>query len=74
MCWGGSPDCNPIEHLWASVKRELRGYQFSSKDELWDKVQEIWKSISPRTLEELVASMPSRMKEIIKAQGGPTRY
>lgn len=69
-----SPDCNPIEHLWAHVKRELKGYRFSTKMELWDRVQEIWSSISQSKASRLVASMPRRLQEIIKAKGGPTRY
>ena len=34
-----SPDCNPIEHLWAHVKRNLRGYNFFSKKDLWDDLE-----------------------------------
>eukprot|EP01133_Synstelium_polycarpum_P023726 gene23726-28447_t len=34
-----SPDVNPIEHLWAFVKCQLREKRFTSKDELWMNVQ-----------------------------------
>ena len=63
-----------IEHLWVIVKRGLKGNHFKSKAEFWGKIQEVWKAVPPRTLNKLVESMPNRMEEIIKAEGGPTRY
>jgi hypothetical protein len=69
-----SPDCNPIEHLWAYVKRQLRGFRFKNKKELWEKVDELWKTISPHMLKQLVDSMPKRLQAIIKSKGGPTKY
>ena len=42
-----SPE-NPIEHLFAFVKRKLRGKRFENKDELWSTIMEIWADI-PKT-------------------------
>src|SRR5436190_11779980 len=39
-----SPDLNPIEHLWAHLKRQLNCYDSPPKGmlELWDRVQAEW--------------------------------
>jgi transposase len=69
-----SPDLNPIEHLWAYVKQELRNKRFRNKAELWEKVQEIWYGISPELCKKLVHFMPRRMEAVIRSQGGATKY
>ena len=69
-----SPDISPIENLWSCVERKLAGKRFNTRDALWEAVQQAWESIPLSTLINLVDSMPRRMREVIKAKGGPTRY
>jgi hypothetical protein len=70
-----SPDLNPIENLWAVLKNKLREDNITSRVDLLNKAQEIWNGAFIRTVcERLVASMPRRLKECIKNQGGYTRY
>ncbi len=61
-----SPDLNPIEHLWDVMERE---YQ-----QLRDAIMSIWTNISEECFQHIVESMPRRIKAVLKAKGGPTRY
>lgn len=71
-----SPDMNPIEHLWGHVKRRLARYPQPPKGihELWERIQEVWNSITPDVCQNLIASMPRRLQALRKARGGHTKY
>lgn len=71
-----SPDLNPIENLWAEVKKNLqnRKRQPSSLSALDRYVQQAWRAISKDLIENLVDSMPNRIQAVIAAEGGPTKY
>jgi transposase len=69
-----SPDLNVIENLWAYLKAKLRGNHFRTKLELWYYMRKVWRSIRREILQELVDSMPRRIKDVISAKGGPTKY
>ena len=71
-----SPDLNPIEHLWAHLKRKLQGYETAPKGilEFWERVQVEWEKIESSVCQELVESMPRRVEAVLKAKGGYTKY
>jgi len=71
-----SPDLNPIENLWADVKKSIRGRKKmpSNIAELEQHVNKAWRKILIQTIENLVDSMPQRIQAVIKAKGGPTKY
>ncbi len=71
-----SPDLNPIEHLWDVVEREIRimDVQPTNLQKLRDDNMSIWTKISEECFQHLVESMPRRIKAVLKAKGGPTRY
>ena len=71
-----SPDLNPIEHLWAHVKRMLNRFQTPAKgiNELWERIQTVWNEIDAETCSKLIQSMPSRIRAVLKAKGKWTRY
>ncbi len=71
-----SPDLNPIEHLWDVVEREIRimDVQPTNLQQLCDAIMLIWTKISEECFQHLVESMPRRIKAVLKAKGGPTRY
>ena len=71
-----SPDINPIEHLWQHIKKRLGEYSRMAKGvwELWERVAEVWNEIPPEVCQNLIESMPRRLKAVIKAKGGHTKY
>ena len=71
-----SPDMNPIEHVWAIVKRRLNQYESPAKGmlELWERVEVEWDKIDAETCARLVGSMPSRIDAVVKAKGMWTDY
>jgi transposase len=71
-----SPDLNPIENIWAWMKHEIsaKNLYVTSKAEMQRIVIEMWENFSDIKWDGLIASMPERIKAVIKAKGGPTRY
>ncbi len=71
-----SPDLNPIEHLWDVVEREIHimDVQPTNLKQLRDAIMSIRTKISEECFQRLVESMPRRIKAVLKAKGGPTRY
>jgi transposase len=77
MIWPAqSPDLNPIEHLWAHVKRMLNQFQTPPKgiNELWERIQDVWNEIDVQICSNLILSMPSRIQSVLKANGKWTKY
>ena len=71
-----SPDLNPIEHLWFILKRRLAKYPEPPKGilEFWECIQVEWEKIEVAQCQQLIESMPRRIREIIKAKGGYISY
>lgn len=69
-----SPDLNPIENLWQILKNEVQSSNCSSLEEFRNVVFTAWENISADVTKKLVQSMPSRLKAVIEAKGGSTKY
>ncbi|KAG1040661.1 hypothetical protein G6F43_012246 [Rhizopus delemar] len=72
-----SPDLNPIEHMWAHLKRELfHSYETppSSMHELWERIGQTWYAISKEECQKYIESMPKRCAAVIRAKGLWTKY
>ncbi len=74
--WPPQPDLNPTEHLWDVVEREIHimDVQPTNLQQLRDTIMSIWTKISEECIQHLVESMPRRIKAVLKAKVGPTRY
>ena len=72
---GNSPDLNPIENLWARLKRLVGKKHPSNKQELISAIISSWfHVIDSKDLAALVDSMPARCQAVIDWKGFPTRY
>ena len=72
---GQSPDCNPIENLWAYLKQRVRLRNPLTVSALKDAVRTVWNSEIPlHYCQALTASMPFRLKNVIRRRGFPTKY
>jgi transposase len=71
-----SPDLNPLETLWAIVKRRLNEFETppSGMLELWERIEQIWNEVSPETCRELIKSMPKRIEAVLRAKGRWTNF
>ena len=69
-----SPDLNIIEHMWQVLKLELQKKRVATKEELWIAAKEIWKNIPNSVIDTLYQSLPFRVRAVVNARGGNTRY
>ena len=71
-----SPDVYPIENLWDVPEKALRSCPTlpSSIKDLGEKWMQHWTEINLVTSQRLIETMPQRMRAVIKAKGGPTKY
>ena len=69
-----SPDLNLIVHLLDEVELRLKKKQSKSQNELKEILIEVWHGIELSTLKKLADSVPSRLNDVIRTQGYPTRY
>ena len=73
---GNSPDMNPIENLWAIVKKKLRKSNITTKVGLIQKLIQIWHhdpEITGSCL-KLVEGMPHRIDSLINSKGMHAKY
>ena len=64
-----SSDINPIEHLWAHIKKKLENKNFLTRDALITEVRAILNSIPLEVCQNLIMSMKKRVKAVIQAEG-----
>lgn len=71
-----SPDLNPIEHVWDHIKWRLnsRPQIANSTQQLENWISEEWRQMSQEFINNLIDSMPRRVRSVIEARGGHTRY
>ena len=71
---GNSPDINPIEHVWMSMKRKLRNQDTSSIPKLVAAIRRIWEMFDQGELQTLALSVPRRLQQVIARKGGINKY
>lgn len=71
-----SPDLNPIEHLWDELKLRVRARNPGPATiaELKTALEEEWERLPQDLIKKLIRSMRNRLRAVIKARGGNTRY
>ena len=72
---GNSPDLNPIENLWAVLKRKVSAHHPTGQEDLRKWILHVWREeIGQELCERLCDSMPTRIQCVLRAHGWPTRY
>ncbi len=56
------------------IRYRIMDEQLTNLQQLRDAIMSIWTKISEEYFQHLVESMPRRIKTVLKAKGGPTRY
>lgn len=69
-----SPDLSPIENVWAYVDREAAKLGCKTFGEFTDAIDFIFKNIPRKMCENLIASVPKRLKSCIALDGYKTPY
>ncbi|KAF8440132.1 hypothetical protein BGX38DRAFT_1097319 [Terfezia claveryi] len=80
MVWNhsfaSSPDLNSIEAIWRKIKARLnkRADRATTAEAVCRRIQEKWAMLTKGEILELVDSIQDRIKAVIAASGGHTRY
>ena len=69
-----SPDLNPIENIWAFMKKQLEGKRFATINQLKNKLYDIWESFDEGMVERYTMSIYNRIKACIESNGCLTNY
>jgi len=65
---------NIIEAVWDHLDRERNKWQPTSKEELWDVLQEAWRAIPEDYLKKLQGSLSKRVQAVLRNKGSHTKY
>lgn len=73
---GNSPDMNPIENCWARLKALVYQRDNTNINILKENIQDVWNNnLDFKSLVRTnMKSMTNRIKELLKAKGGFTKY
>ncbi|GAB0087664.1 fat-like cadherin-related tumor suppressor homolog [Sergentomyia squamirostris] len=74
-----SPDLNPIENLWGILVRRIydpdsENCEFNNTSDLKAAIIKAWQEFEQETITNLIQSMPKRIFEVIRKNGGLTKY
>ena len=66
-----SPDLNPIENLWAIIKRRVypADRQYTSQGQLWEAIKDVCAALEPHEILNLTSSMDNRLFQVIQKTG-----
>jgi hypothetical protein len=71
-----SPDLNLIENLWSMMEKRVNAVCPHTKNQQAMELilKGVWREFTLGTINKLIDSMPKRVKDVIKARGGPIKY
>lgn len=70
-----SPDLNPIENIWGSLKQFLRSqHKPKNLDELKAGIQEFWSSLTPKVCQNYIRHLHKVMPKVVEVSGNPSGY
>ena len=69
-----SPDLNPIENVWAELKKRVRARRPTNLTQLHQLCQEEWAKIHPTYFGKLVEGYPKGLTQVKQFKGNATKY
>ena len=71
-----SPDLNPIENIWGSLKQYLRNsYKPQNLSELKKGIEQFWNSLTPEVCQKYISHVINKViPKIIQVNGEPSGY
>jgi hypothetical protein len=69
-----SPDPNPIEYLWAELKKHVRASRPTNLTQLHQLCQKEWAKIHPTYCGTLVEAYPKRLTQVKSFKCNVTKY
>lgn len=70
-----SPDMNPIENIWGSLKQYLRNiYKPRNLDQLRDGIHQFWATLTPEVCQRYIGHLSKVILKVIQENGGPSGY
>ena len=70
-----SPDLNPVENCWGSLKQYLRSsYKLTKLQELMEGIETFWQSLTPKVCKKYIKHLHKVMPKVIKVGGNPSGY
>ena len=70
-----SPDLNPIENVWGSMKRYLRDQiKPTTVEKLKGGICEFWRTLTPEKCQRYIRHLKKVIPKVIQEDGGPSGY
>ena len=70
-----SPDLNPIENVWASLKYYLRHtYKPKNMETLVDGIKQFWRSMTPAVCQRYIGHLHTVIPKVIQVNGAASGY
>lgn len=70
-----SPDLNPIENIWGSMKQYLRStYKPKNLHELKDGIQRFWLTLTPDVCRRYINHLHKVIPKVVQVEGEPSGY
>ena len=70
-----SPDLNPIENYWGSLKQYLRSlYKPTNLEELLNGIEEFWQTLIPDVCKKYISHLQKVMPKVVQVDGNPSGY
>uniref|UniRef100_A0AAZ3SBX6 Tc1-like transposase DDE domain-containing protein n=1 Tax=Oncorhynchus tshawytscha TaxID=74940 RepID=A0AAZ3SBX6_ONCTS len=69
-----SPDPNPIENVWAELKKRVQARRPTNLTQLHQLCQEEWAEVHPMYCRKLMEGYPKRLTQVKPLKGNATKY